>query len=334
MLQRARLLSLLFSVCTLSAAQTVMTNPELTNLESVGGAVYTMQNTPVRNARIELRELSTGRVVASTYTQSNGKFEFNNIPESSYEVVAISGIIQTSERLTNSKTNNYVELRLSAPGPDNRANSSVSVAALKVPDKARKEFEKAAEAYDKRKPIEKITEHLSRALQVYPQYAQALTLKAVLLMNDSNFADAKQLFQQSIDSDPSYAIPYVGLASIMTHEQRFDDALRTLDRAVPLAPNMWQIYFEMGKALLAKGDFERSVRNLTRAESLTQHKYGTLHLVKAHALLGLKNYNAAINELQQFLESEPAGPDSDRARNVLRQAQAFASSTTAAAAGR
>jgi tetratricopeptide (TPR) repeat protein len=330
MLHRAQLLSLLFSLCTLAAAQTVITHPESTNLRTVSGAVYTMQNSPVRNARVELRELSTGRVLTSTYTQSNGKFEFNNIPDSNYEVVATSGIIQSSERLTNSKTNNYVELRLSAASQDNRANSRVSVAALRVPDKARKEFERAAEAYDKHKPLEKITQHLTRALEIYPQYAQALTLKAVLLMNEANFPEAKSLFQQSIDSDPSYAIPYVALASIMTHEQRFDDALRTLDRAVPLAPNMWQIYFEMGKALLAKGDFERSLRNLTRAESLNSQKYGTLNLVKAHALLGLKNYNAAINELQQFLESEPSGPDSERARNVLRQAQAFASTTTAA----
>jgi len=331
MLHRARLLTLLLPLSILAAAQNVITNPESSNFGTVSGTVSTMQNTPVRNARVELRELSTGRVVTATYTQSSGKFEFNNIPDSSYEIVAIAGITQTSERLHNSKTNNYVELRLSTGGQDNRANSSVSVAAFKVPEKARKEFEKAAEAYDKHKPLEKITQHLTRALDIYPQYAQALTLKAVLLMNEANFPEAKALFQQSIDSDPSYAIPYVALASIMTHEQRFDDALRTLDRAVPLAPNMWQIYFEMGKALLAKGDFERSLRNLTRAESLNSQKYGTLNLVKAHALLGLKNYNAAINELQQFLESEPSGPDSERARNVLHQAQAFASTTSAEA---
>jgi tetratricopeptide (TPR) repeat protein len=330
MLHRACLLVLLFPLSILATAQSVITNPESSNLGIVSGTVSTMQNTPVRNARVELRELSTGRVITSTYTQSSGRFEFNNIPDSSYEVVAISGISQTSERLHNSKTNNYVELRLSTGGQDNGANSSISVAALRVPEKARREFEKAAEAYDKHKPVEKIEKHLARALEIYPRYAQALTLKAVLLLNDENFPEAKALFQQSIDSDPSYAIPYVALASIMTHEQRFDDALRTLDRAVPLAPNMWQIYFEMGKALLAKGDFERSLRNVTRAESLNPQKYGTLNLVKAHALLGLKNYNAAINELQQFLESEPSGPASERARNVLRQAQAFASTTTAA----
>lgn len=333
MLHRACLLAIAFTFCLTALAQNTSIAVDPTHVGSVTGLVTSINNEPVANARVELRDLATGTVVASTYSQSTGKFEFNNIPNSSYEVVAVSGLAQTSERLMGSRANNYVELHLSVPDADNSANSIVSVAALKVPGKARKEFDKAAEAYQKHKPVEKINEHLSRALQIYPRFAQALTLKAVLLMQQSNFADAKPLLQESIDSDPSYPVPYVAMASIMTFEQKYDDSVRTLERAVPLAPTMWQIYFEMSKALLAKGDFERSLRNINKAESLNPERYNAVYLLKAHALLGLKNYHAAMNQLQQFLQSAPSGPDSDRARDVLRQTEAFVSQSTAVAAG-
>lgn len=331
MLHRVYLLAVAFTFCLTALAQNTSLVVDPANAGSITGSVTSMTNAPIANARVELRDISTGTMVASTYSQSTGKFEFNNIPNSSYEIVAVSGLAQTSERLIGSKANNYVELRLSVPDADNSANSTVSVAALKVPDKARKEFNKAAEAYDKHKPVEKINEHLARALQIYPRFAQALTLKAVLLIEQSNFADAKPLLQESIDSDASYPVPYVAMASILTFEQKYDDSVRTLERAVPLAPTMWQIYFEMGKALLAKGDFERSLRNINKAESLNPERYNAVYLLKAHALLGLKNYHAAINQLQQFLQGAPSGPDSDRARNVLRQTEAFVSQSTAVA---
>ncbi len=335
MLHRACLLAFAIAstFCLTALAQNTSIVADPTNVGSITGSVTSLKSEPIANARVELHDLATGTLVASTYSQSTGKFEFNNIPNSAYEVVAVSGLAQTSERLMGSKANNYVELHLSVPDADNSATSTVSVAALRVPNKARNEFDKAADAYQKHKPVETINEHLARALQIYPRFAQALTLKAVLLMEQSNFKDAEPLLQESIDSDPSYPIPYVALASIMTFEQKYDDSVRTLERAVPLAPTMWQIYFEMGKALLAKGDFERSLRNINKAESLNPERYTTLYLLKAHALLGLKRYHAAINQLQQFLQGAPSGPDSDQARDVLRQTAAFVSENTAVAAG-
>ena len=48
-----------------------------------------------------------------------------------------------------------------------------------------------------------------------------------------------------------------------------------------------------------------------------------IHLIKAHALLGLKNYDLAVAELEQFLGNRPDGVDSAKARETLNQVRAF-----------
>jgi hypothetical protein len=48
-----------------------------------------------------------------------------------------------------------------------------------------------------------------------------------------------------------------------------------------------------------------------------------MHLVKAHALLGLKNYTEAQNELEAFLTRDPNGVDSAQVRHTLDEVKSF-----------
>jgi tetratricopeptide (TPR) repeat protein len=104
-------------------------------------------------------------------------------------------------------------------------------------------------------------------------------------------------------------------------ESKFDDAIRALERGQSLSPDSWQAYFEMGKALLAEGQYEPSLRQFDRAQTLLANDLPVIHLAKARALLGLKNYPDASTELQAFLAREPQGPRSQEAQKLLAQAQ-------------
>jgi len=50
-----------------------------------------------------------------------------------------------------------------------------------------------------------------------------------------------------------------------------------------------------------------------------------MHLVKAHALMGLKFYDEAVAELEQYIKLDPAGPQAADAKQKLDQARAFTS---------
>ena len=57
-----------------------------------------------------------------------------------------------------------------------------------------------------------------------------------------------------------------------------------------LSPASWQAHFEFSKALLGKGQFPAALRQANKAAELAPVNYPAIHLVRAHALLGVKDY--------------------------------------------
>ncbi|MGI9102156.1 MAG: tetratricopeptide repeat protein [Terriglobales bacterium] len=293
--------------------------------ESVSGSVVTADGHPLRNVRVELRSRGGATsIVASGYTLPNGTFEFDRVPRGLYEVVATVGVQEVRERISVDQMETTVTLRLGAgaSAPGDPAAATVSVRQMKVPDKARKAFEKADEAFRKQK-IADARAHLDKALEIFPHYAAAHTLRGILSLTDNHIEDARKELEEAVQDDGSYAMASIALGATYNLLSRFDDALRVLERGVALSPSSWQAYFEMSKSLLAKGQFTAALRQVNRAAELAPQTYAAIHVVRAHALLGLKDYTAAVSELEQYLGSNPQGPDSAQARQTLDQVRAF-----------
>lgn len=291
---------------------------------TISGAVLTADGKPLKDAHVELRDAS-GSIVTAAYTNAGGSFEFPQVRSGLYEVIATSGLQQATQRVDSTRMMVSVELRLpisSAPGDGNPTNS-VSVAQYKVPGKARDELKKAQAASEKGKQDD-AEKHVAKALEIYPKYADALTLRAILKMdaNDNNGAVAD--LQQAISYDENCALAYLVMGAALNMQSKFDDAIRSLQRGEALSPNSWQAYFEMGKALVGKAQYEPALRQLDRAQALMPKEYPALHLVKAHAMLAISNYTDAMAELQQYLAKEPNGPNTQEAQKMLAQARAFA----------
>ena len=322
---------LLCAVVGLAAAQNIggfgvrrgAGNDRLSGSLSVSGSVRTFDNRPVRDARVEIRRLGTGASIVSGYTLPNGSFELPNVPRGIYEVVATVGVQEARERIDVDHPDINVQLRL--PGDAAAETSSgamVSVSQLKAPDKAKQLLAKAQEAFDKEK-FDQCREKLAKALQIFPNYAQALTLRGLLALQDNKVDQASGDLEQAIKNDYSYGQAYIVLGATYNLMQRFDDALRVLERGTALLPASWQAYLELSKALLGKGQFEAALRQVNKASALAPPSYGALHLVKAHALLGVKNYDQAVIELEQYLGSKPDSIESAKARETLNQVRAF-----------
>jgi tetratricopeptide (TPR) repeat protein len=281
-------------------------------------------NRPAGNVRVELRDGRTGSIVTSAYSGPGGNFEFNQLRPGSYEIVGFSGLQQVEERVDLRSITTSVTLRLpaeSARPSDGNGKQTVSVAQYKVPEAAREELKKAREATLKSK-YDEAQHHIERALGIDPDYADALTLRAILKLDSKDAEGAVTDLQKAIQSDGSYAMAYMVLGSAFNAQAKFDDAIHALERAQSLAPDAWQAYFEMGRACDGKGDFQSAVHAFDRAQTLAPQEYPLMHLIRAHSLMGLTRYGDAIAELEAFLQKNPGGPDSDQAQRMLEQARA------------
>src|SRR5579864_119821 len=143
------------------------------------------------------------------------------------------------------------------------AEQLVTANDLRVPAKARRAFEKAAtaQAHDQQKEAEK---QIAYALELYPDYAKALTLRAVWKMHTEPSDSIKDL-EHAIQADPAYGIPYAVLASIYNDFRRYDDALPVVQRATQLLPTVWQVHYEMARTLWGKKRTPEALREVTHA---------------------------------------------------------------------
>lgn len=308
----------------MSAAVAFAQYPTLHNAagSTLSGMVVTSDGHPVRDARVEVHDLLNGSEITSGYTLPNGAFTFNDIPGGHYEIRVVSGLQEARERVDLEHTNQQITLHVSDGNTPAGGGATISVTEMQVPSKAKKEYEKAQEAFAKRK-LDEARSHCDKSLAIAPTYSRALSLSALLNLSDNKLEDAAKQAEQAVKSDYGYAMGYVVLGAIYNAMQRYDDAIRTLDHGVPLAPTSWQANFELAKALLGKGDYQRSLASVDRAMQTAPDNYAPLHLVRAHILLSLKAYPDAMVELEKYIGDDPNSADTADARKTLDQVKAF-----------
>jgi tetratricopeptide (TPR) repeat protein len=322
--------SLMLLACAFALAQGFDTSPLHRGMPQIAarfsGVVRAQDGSPLQNAQVSLQDVNTGMRAGSTYTNSDGTFEIDNLPPGSYEVLATSGLSESRQRIQLNGGETSVDIRISAGASQSQnTGPTVSVAEMKVPAKARNEFDKARELAAKNK-LEDARKHLDSALKSYPNFADALTLRGVLDMQEQKFQAAEQDLENAIKADPSHAPAYTALGAVFSSEHRFDDALRELALGESLNPGSWQAHFEMSKARLGKRDFAAALQEITKASSLAGKDYPVLHIIKADALIGIRDYTAAIAELKTYLGKEPDGQNSLAVRQQLSQVEAFVQS--------
>jgi uncharacterized protein HemY len=303
---------------------TTQSDDDVATATGLSGSVRTGDNKPAADVRIEVVNTANGQSSGDAYTRQDGTFDISNIPNGSYEVRAVMGLQEAHERVDVRGGSGNVNLRFATPeGADAGGRDSVSVAQLKVPGKARDAFKKARAAMGKQK-LDEASKYVEEALAAYPEYSDALTLRGVLKLDAGKGTAALEDLDHAIKADSSNAMAYVAMGATYNSLEKYDDALRILDRGSSLGPAAWQAYFEMGKAFLGKGSYDAALRQLNKAEDLGPKDYVVIHLVKAHALLGMKNYSEAMAELQWYLDKAPADQQSAEARQTLEKVRSFA----------
>lgn len=294
-------------------------------ISNVSGVVVGSDGAALADVRVEIRNEQNGQTVGSAYTNSSGSFEIGNLPSARYEVIATRGLSEARQQVALTDMGANLKIRMSttnAAAAQADGNSTVSVAEYKVPQKARDAYHKAEEALAKNR-LDDANKQLAKALNIYPEYAPALTLRGVLSLDSDKVQAAVDDFDKAIKSDPSFALAYTGMAAAMNQLQKFDDAVRSAGRAVTLAPRAWQSYFEMAKAYVGKADYRNALTQLAKAQEFEPKDFAPLHLIRAHALIALKEYNDAITELQAFVTEAPEDPNAPMARQALEKVKAF-----------
>ena len=130
---------------------------------------------------------------------------------------------------------------------------------------------------------------------------------------------ALALFQQSIDTDPTYAPAYAGLADCyellgsapytgLPPNQAFPKAEAAAKKALALDESLAEAHVSLGYSkLVYEWDLVDAEKELNRAIKL-RPDYATGHQFYAYYLTAIGNLNGAISERKRALELDPVNP--------------------------
>lgn len=257
-------------------------------------------------------------------TESNDcDFEFVNVPEGDYFVqvsgtdltpadvnsnihVSASGSADFDIRLKRTDTPQYGGLP---------ANAFVSASDLAVPNRARKEFDKATELI-RRQELQEAIKKLNRAIHLYPQYAVAYNNLAVIYGQLGDRAHENEALQKAISVNPSFALGYVNLGRMEMKANNYPAAEPFLAKAAELNPADVNALVLLSYSEFMDKSFDAAIANSRKAHALEQ-PHAFAHRVAARAFEQEKRGADAIAELETFLKEEPSGPRAAAARQEI-----------------
>jgi tetratricopeptide (TPR) repeat protein len=290
---------------------------------SIRGRVLMPEGAPLQEAaRITLQSSNGGQNII--FTDYQGQFSFPGVEPGSYtlEVEAdhsrfevVSQSVQVFAGTPSVANVNLKYRKEAAPRPAT-SGAVVSVAELdkSIPEKARKEFRRGADASQAGKTDEAI-DHFRKALDIYPNFLMARNDLGLQLLAVGRLDEAVEQLRLAVGLDPKSFNPQLNLGIVLVRQHQFAEAAGVLDKAISLNPQSPAARLFAGEAYVATGNSVRAEKELKTAFDLGGKDY-------AIALFHLGNLYLNRGEREQALKSFEAylrvAPDAANAAEVRR----------------
>lgn len=202
---------LLFLFCVLILASTTTSAFQFGQVQTgsgftIFGKVSLPNGKPAARVKVYL-EGSRG-IARDTIADDQGQYEIRSMPAGRYRVRAVNPeapeqVCDPTESDTNRAYSNrlQIDVFLKLPIPVEKQNfnpGAVNAEDANVPKPARKAYEQALKLQKEKQPQEAIAQ-LAQAIELYPNYVQALTERGNLLMQQNRLPEAEADFADSVE---------------------------------------------------------------------------------------------------------------------------------------
>ena len=202
---------------------------------------------------------------------------------------------------------------------------TVSVTSLNAPTDARKAFRNAQEHVAARRPAQAEKE-LAKAVQFYPQYAEAWQELGSVLLTLNRPAEARKAFLQSIASDAIFARPYLSLTRLSAVEKNWEDVVEKAGALLKLnSQESAQAFYYRAVAHYNLDHNDKAFDDAQQAVELD-----TAHTVPlAEQLLGVLfsmrgDHKAAAEQYRNYIQHVPATTNVTAVKALLAEAESRA----------
>lgn len=259
----------------------------------------------------------------STLTSPGGHFRFRKIEAGTYTLSAFvpaRGEVRQTVVVTPSTADKRGRIRVEIlmEGPQVRMDDmgEVSVRFLSIPDRAKREYERASDSL-KDRDVKGAEAHLRKAVEIAPHYAEAWNYLGTIAYQTQRYPMAEQMFRRSLKEDENLYEPLVNLGGVLISLERFQEAEGYNRHAVLQQPNDALAHSQLGLNLLGLEKLDEAEKHLRKAIELDPAHFSHPQLLLAEVLLRRRDQIAAAAVLQQFLEYHPDNPSAPLLREQI-----------------
>jgi tetratricopeptide (TPR) repeat protein len=195
-----------------------------------------------------------------------------------------------------------------------------SATSLRAPKDARKAFEKATQAVEKKKWND-AQPQFEKAVAIYPEYAAAWFELGRVYQGSGDLAKARNAYEQSIKADPKFVKPYFQLAGVLYQEKNWQAAADMSATVIKLDPHSFVAayvlnavsHFRLGNAQPA----EASARQAIKLD--TEHAYPEAEYTLGVILGARGQYAEAVEHLRSYLRIFPNSPAAEAVKKQVAE---------------
>lgn len=312
---------LVFSFVALSAAAARAQTTErdrdtynpATNMGDITGQVrFAGALTPAQNVRVSLERVGGGQIDQMA-TDNRGRFRFAQLQRGQY-VVNVSAECHRPERrqvelLVIFRSYLDVELEPDTTSPNCAAARSGSAPAsavdARVPEEARKEYDRAAASLAKGKDEDGLA-RLRHAVELYPDFFAAHMLLASAHTKAGRLEEAEAALERASHIDARSPAALVSLGEVRRRLKKTAGAEEALGSALKLEEASWQAHLALGRLYLDTDRARNAAPHIGRALQL-KPDFADGHLFAGNLLLKLNEPARALAEYEEYLRLAPSG---------------------------
>lgn len=164
---------------------------------------------------------------------------------------------------------------------------------------------------------------LEELLKIQPESARAYRYMGKISMINNDYSSAEELFRKAIDYNKDYTKAYKDLADVLVKTDRGDEAIKILEKAAEVNPRNLPRLLMIGNLYLDRGKYGDLLTLFNKANSagLTM-KHRDLDMLQAHAWLGMKKINKAVDIFKVTLSgSDEKNRLKKEAKNIVEKVE-------------
>jgi tetratricopeptide (TPR) repeat protein len=287
---------------------------------TVFGRVSLPDGRPATRVKVKLD--GARGLTQETLSDDQGNYEFRGMTAGRYRMSATNpnDPEQYSDRAESDTTRAYsnrlqIDIYLRLPLHSNREKPNpgtlnVAEATQNIPKPARQAYEKGLK-FQKENQADKALASFNQALELYPDYFQALTDRANLFMQYNKLTESLADFDRALQINPKYSPALRGAGYCNIQLRKYEEAIVQLEKSITYEPKVPLTHMLLGYANLSLNRYEVAKQSLQQALKLGADNAPRARVYLAEVLAHEGKFKEAADEIRTYLRLKPNAADAE-----------------------